>query len=230
MPHLFSFHFFVIDLANHCLISEFEKTKLYPRYLLIFNVLTQSHLLLHSLKLSTSWWKQDEKEMPSHACDFQCKKKKEDFLEIQDQYLKQKGPLAWLGKMISEPPHDKTNKMTVRPAKTDQPGHPPSLIRVFTVRMKKAWVLSYPLSTQWIPRLIWVFAGRTLILLVLSCRGSCGFLCQTLFSVMESTKNCLLEMLVRTTVKFLKIWTPEKITLIILWLAWLFYSASLDAV
>ena len=27
-----------------------------------------------------------------------------------------------------------------------QPGHPPSLIRVFAVRMKKAWVLSYPLS------------------------------------------------------------------------------------
>ena len=31
----------------------------------------------------------------------------------------------------------------------DQPGHPPSLIRVFAVRMKKPWVLSYPLSTQW---------------------------------------------------------------------------------
>ena len=30
----------------------------------------------------------------------------------------------------------------------DQPGHPPSLIRVFAVRMKKAWVLSYPLSAQ----------------------------------------------------------------------------------
>ena len=28
----------------------------------------------------------------------------------------------------------------------DQPGHPPSLIRVFAVRMKKPWVLSYPLS------------------------------------------------------------------------------------
>ena len=26
--------------------------------------------------------------------------------------------------------------------------HPPSLIRVFTVRMKKTWVLSYPLSAQ----------------------------------------------------------------------------------
>ena len=30
----------------------------------------------------------------------------------------------------------------------DQPGHPPSLIRVFAVRMKKAWVLSYPLRAQ----------------------------------------------------------------------------------
>ena len=32
---------------------------------------------------------------------------------------------------------------------SDQPGHPPSLIRVFAVHMKKAWVLSYPLSAQW---------------------------------------------------------------------------------
>ena len=31
---------------------------------------------------------------------------------------------------------------------SDQPGHPPSLIRVFAVRMKKAWVLSYPLGAQ----------------------------------------------------------------------------------
>ena len=53
---------------------------------------------------------------------------------------------------------------------SDQPGHPPSLIIDFAIRMKKPWVLSYPLSTQ--PSLIRVFAGRTLILLVLSCRGS----------------------------------------------------------
>ena len=46
-----------------------------------------------------------------------------------------------------EPRHDKTNKVTVRPAKTDQPRHPPSLIRVFDVCMKKR-VLSYPLSAQ----------------------------------------------------------------------------------
>ena len=48
-----------------------------------------------------------------------------------------------------QPPRDKTNKMNCAPSKdSDQPGHQPSLIRVFTVRMKKAWVLSYPLSAQ----------------------------------------------------------------------------------
>ena len=47
---------------------------------------------------------------------------------------------------------------------SDQPGHPPSQIRVFAVRMTKAWVLSYPLSAQPMPRLTWVFAGRKLIL------------------------------------------------------------------
>ena len=31
---------------------------------------------------------------------------------------------------------------------SDQPGHPPSLIRAFAVRMKKPWFLSYPLSAQ----------------------------------------------------------------------------------
>ena len=30
----------------------------------------------------------------------------------------------------------------------NQPGHSPSLIRVFAVRKKKAWILSYPLSAQ----------------------------------------------------------------------------------
>ena len=34
-----------------------------------------------------------------------------------------------------EPPHDKTNKMTFVPSEnSDQPGHPPSLIRVFAER------------------------------------------------------------------------------------------------
>ena len=50
-------------------------------------------------------------------------------------------------KDTNEPPHDKTNKMARAPSEdSDQPGHPPSLIRVFAVHMKKAWILSYPLN------------------------------------------------------------------------------------
>ena len=69
-----------------------------------------------------------------------------------------------------EPPHDKTSE------DSDQPGHPPSLIRVFAVRMKKAWVLSYPLSAQ---RRLWSESslGAQSLLLVLSCRGS-NFVCK----------------------------------------------------
>ena len=49
----------------------------------------------------------------------------------------------------SEAPRDKTNKMACAPREDSaQTRHPPSLIRVFAVRMKKVWVLSYPLSSQ----------------------------------------------------------------------------------
>ena len=45
---------------------------------------------------------------------------------------------------------DITNKQSDCAPSEDsyQPGHPSSLIRVFAVRMKKYWVLSYPLSAQ----------------------------------------------------------------------------------
>ena len=51
--------------------------------------------------------------------------------------------MRWL--KIYELPHDKTSKMACVPSEdSDQPGHPPSLIRVFAVRLKKGWILSYP--------------------------------------------------------------------------------------
>ena len=53
----------------------------------------------------------------------------------------------------NEPPHDRTNNMACAPSEdSDQPGHPPSLIRVFAVRMKTHCVFSYTLSAQ---RRIW---------------------------------------------------------------------------
>ena len=79
-----------------------------------------------------------------------------------------------------EPPRDEIHKMAWAPSEdSDQPGHPPSLIRDFAARMKKACSL----TTHWahsrdsdqtgrMPSLIWVFAGRTVILLVLSRGGS----------------------------------------------------------
>ena len=55
--------------------------------------------------------------------------------------------LTWIERLLYEPHNGKTNKMARAPSEdSDQPGHPPSLIRVFAVRMKKAWVISYPLS------------------------------------------------------------------------------------
>ena len=78
-----------------------------------------------------------------------------------------------------EPRYDKTNKLSVRPAKTQ-----------ISLGIRPAWSES-SLCAQWVAmdpsfihadsedsdhtgrmhRLIWVFAGRTLILFVLSCRG-----------------------------------------------------------
>ena len=64
-----------------------------------------------------------------------------------------------------ELPHDKTNQMACVPSEdSDQPGHSPSLIRVFVVRMKKAWFLSYPLSPQRRLKSDWVDAQADLSL------------------------------------------------------------------
>ena len=65
--------------------------------------------------------------------------------------------------------HRTTKYTTCAPSEDSaQPWHPPSLIRVFTARLKKPWILGYPLranedadQTGWIPRLICVFAVRT---------------------------------------------------------------------
>ena len=47
-----------------------------------------------------------------------------------------------------EPPHDKTNKMTVRPAKTQISLGIRPVWSESSLRMKKAWALSYPLNAH----------------------------------------------------------------------------------
>ena len=61
------------------------------------------------------------------------------------------------------PPRDKTNNVAVRPAKTQWVAKGPSFLHVDSEDSDQ---------TGRMPRLIWVFAGRTLTLLVLSRGGS----------------------------------------------------------
>ena len=81
---------------------------------------------------------------------------------------------------LFEPRHDKSNKMSVRPAKTQislgiRPVWSESSM---SARRKLGSLATHKAhsedcdQTGRMPRLIWVFAGRTLIVLVLSCRGS----------------------------------------------------------
>ena len=67
-----------------------------------------------------------------------------------------------------EPSHDKTKKMACAPSEdSDQPGHPPSLIRVFAcaqwVAKDHSFLHADSDQARWMPRLIhvWVFAGFT---------------------------------------------------------------------
>ena len=79
-----------------------------------------------------------------------------------------------------KPQHDKTNKMRVRPAKTQIslgicPVWSESSLCTHWVAMDPRFLHADSEDsdqTGWKPRLIWVFAGRRLILLVLSYRGS----------------------------------------------------------
>ena len=76
-------------------------------------------------------------------------------------------------KATFEPRHDKTNKMSVRPAKTQI-----SLVirPVWSESSLSAWRNLGSLATHWAHREDSDQTGRTLILLVLSCRGSFVFL------------------------------------------------------
>ena len=78
-----------------------------------------------------------------------------------------------------EPPHVKTNKMPCAPSQDSISLCIHPVRSVFAVRMKKAWVLSFPLSAQQWLWSDWVDAqadlsllGAQVISLVLSCSGS----------------------------------------------------------
>ena len=104
----------------------------------------------------------------------------------------------WM-RWVFELPQDKINKMACAPSEDSyQPGHSPSLFRVFAVCLKKLRVFSYPLSAQWrLIRLGWCpgrsesLLGAKVILLVLSWGGSILMLIKTSFSSdLHDKKQC----------------------------------------
>ena len=79
-----------------------------------------------------------------------------------------------------EPPHDKTNKVACASSEdSDQPGHPPSLIRVFAVRSvgskgpKVSWTVKTLIRLGGCPGWSESSLGAHATLLVLSRGGSC---------------------------------------------------------
>ena len=101
--------------------------------------------------------------------------------------------LLWFSIVILkyEPPHDKTNKVSVHPAKTQiSLGIRPVWSETSLSAWRKLGSLAIHLAhsedsdqTGRMPRLIWVFAGRTATLLVLSRGGSYLFVLVFLFAL-----------------------------------------------
>ena len=102
---------------------------------------------------------------------------------------------------------------------SDQPGHPSSLISVFFYCLKKAWVLSYPLSAQRRLGSAWASSedsdqtGHTVILLVFS-RGSSfctyssiGEVCSPLY---HCDQNLLETLYIWNKIQYLFQWPHDK--------------------
>ena len=91
---------------------------------------------------------------------------------------------------INELQHDKTNKMTCVPSKnSDQPEHPPSLIRVFPVCMKKVRVLQ--LATHKVQSKDW--SDWADVQADLSLRWVHRSFCWFCHAAAQIIKNCSLE-------------------------------------
>ena len=107
------------------------------------NLVISFYLILLSLY---NFWHTQRNRKIFQMCfsDFQQGKKKKALLKTTSLiYLRNLLKFTYLSRHMTKPTSDHVPRED-----SDQPGHPPSLIRVFAVRLKKAWVLSYPLSTQ----------------------------------------------------------------------------------
>ena len=129
-------------------------------------------------------------DIPKQACSLHCLHKQK---ELQTKSHISGSTERYMSRLMTKP-----TKWRVPSEDSDQPGCPPSLISVFTVRMKKRWVLGYPLSAKqrlWsdqtgrMPRLIWVFTGQTYHFVGFVMRQLIIFLCIYIWRIINYTKS-----------------------------------------
>ena len=174
LPFLTTSNPWLISSKFECHIAIFSST--FPCLMSIFNTYIDNE---EDINIQTINYNHFTKLLPAKSCN--CHMQNFGWLNAQASLMLDDGVLFWHNcdfcclTLLDHMSHDMTKPTKLVCAQRRLR----SVWSVFAVRMKKAWVLSYPLSTQW--RLIrlggcpgWsVFAARTLILLVLSCRGSC---------------------------------------------------------
>ena len=112
----------------------------------IFSVYQVLFLLLNDPQIEKiDYWCQ--KSATLWVCPLPKKKKQKKMGQPVAQH--RQTSFFYLTSLASKKKVHMSRLVTCAPSEdSEQPGHPPSLIRVFAVRIKKAWVLSYPLSSQ----------------------------------------------------------------------------------
>ena len=142
----------------HASSEDFDQTGRMPRLIWVFTGRTHTLFVLSCRSSCVDWYLSVPRE-PGRAAKQDLKMSRDMTKQTKLLCAQWRLRLAWASAQSDqsllpawrnlvntyEPRHDKTNKVTVRPSKTQiSLGNRP----VFAVRMKKVWVLTYPLSAQ----------------------------------------------------------------------------------
>ena len=120
--------------------------------IIIYAIISVEYCCLSALRAVYLWHRyylqQQQQKKKKKKKKKQTKQTSSATVTDRSRHLAPIGTVEKNVKPQNEPPHDKPPKWLCAQRRLDQPGHPPGLIRVFTVRMKKAWILSSPMSAQ----------------------------------------------------------------------------------
>ena len=130
--------------------SRIKVTKIYMLRLCVVQITCKEKRIKYMIRnMSQLMWKGYLSHMLTTKAHQSLHCSLTQYRKLEKGFRQMTKDLAPLDNCAYEPPHDKTSKMACVPSEdSGQPRLPPSLIKVFAVRMKKALVLSYPLKAQ----------------------------------------------------------------------------------